>query len=298
MGTINFISAQADYQSINNEQGKTEYKPSKIQSLWQKSQEKVKDFAPKYASVPLESVNNVKYIFDYNNCSSCIDGEIGHFKQRQNDCWLLSGVNALSNTKQGRDIIKKSIKKNFDNSITLHLKGVNYTITIPNRTFEAAKFSKAYVCGDDDMLAIELATEFYKRELLQKDAHNKQNGPNVINGKMVMGKMEDPLSGGYSSDIMYLLTGKHSTTYYNLEQKVPESIIKSIEKIKASPDKYAITCNFKKQQNGLYIHHSYALKKVDQDSVVLINPHDTAKEEVIPLKDFLNNVLSLTILEL
>ena len=299
MSITNFISVcDNNCQNTYRNYRKTVDKSSDLELLWQKNQEKINNIIPKYYTVPLEAVRNTKYIFDYNNYNSNIDGQIGFTRQQQNDCWLLSGINALSNTKKGKDIIKKSIKKNFDNSITVNLKGINYIITIPKRTFAAAKLSKSYVHGDDDMLAIELATEFYKRELLLTGKNNKQYGPNVVNGKTVMGKLEDPLSGGYTSDIMYLLTGKCSKTYYNISSKVSKNVIKSIKKMQDSPDKYCVTCNFKKPENNLYIHHAYALKRVEKDNVVLINPHDTSKEEKISLKDFFNNVQTLTILEL
>ena len=292
MSIVNFISLnQASHKD-------TQLKPSDVQILWQRRQESINDNMPKFADVPMESIGGVKYIFDFQNCNSEIDGEITPTIQRKYDCWLLSGVNALSSTKKGSEIIKKAIKKNSNNSVTVYLKGANYTINIPQSTFAAAKFSNSYVKGDDDMLAIEIAVEFYKRELLLNDRNNKQHGPNVVNGKTVMGKIKDPLSGGYPSDIMYLLAGKCSRTYYNLDSVTSKEINRAVEKKQRSPEKYSVTCNFKTRQNGVYVHHAYAVKRIEQDSVILINPHNAAKEERIPLEDFLKNVQTLTLLEL
>ena len=291
---INYISVQDNHCN--------KYTPPKyttgIVKLLKQNQEIMKDNMPKYSTVNIESVSNVRYIFNYKNYVPNIDGIIGETKQQKFNCWLLSGVNALSNTEKGKNIIKKLIKKNSDNSISVYLKGANYTITIPCSTFEAAKLSNSYVNGDDDMLAIELATEFYKRKLLETGTNNIKYGPNNINGKTVIGTIKDPLSGGYSSDIMYLLTGKFSKTFFNTSTEELKTLTRNIEKIRKTPEKYAATCNFKKQQNGLYINHAYAIKKIYNDTVILINPHDTSNEEIIPLNDFLNNIKSLTVLEL
>ena len=61
-----------------------------------------------------------------------INGKVSNNKQGMlGDCYLLSGLNSLSYSKFGRDSIKNSIHKNKDNTITVHLKGINkdYTIT-------------------------------------------------------------------------------------------------------------------------------------------------------------------------
>lgn len=55
---------------------------------------------------------------DYNGTDGKQDGIIGDFQQRDaRDCWLLAEIKFVSNTPEGAEIIKKSIKK----IITEHL---------------------------------------------------------------------------------------------------------------------------------------------------------------------------------
>ena len=133
---------------------------------------------------------------------------------------------------------------------------------------------------------------------MKNNEQNKTFGPNIINGKTVVGALDNPLAGGYSSDIMFLLTGKYSETFYNSNNENAKDIKNCLEKIKKSPDKFAATCNFRKAKHGIYINHAYSIKNVDNDFVILVNPHNSAETEKIPINDFLNSVRTVTILGL
>lgn len=257
------------------------------------------DFFPiKTINVPVASIKNVNYVQDYTKGKSDIDGDAGDSKQVKGDCWLLSGVNALANTTEGRKAIKKSVRKNPETKqITVYLKGVNREIIINPEAFDAAKQSKNYLKGDDDVLAIELAVESYKSNLLKSGDAKNNNGPNIINGKNVKGGTETPLAGGFSSDLMFLLTGKKAKTTFNAG-KISLGLIKNdLENMKRNPQQFAVTCNFKKATNGMVINHAYAVKDFDDNRVILINPWDSSKEESIPIAQFLENVKSLSVLD-
>lgn len=254
------------------------------------------DFTHKFYTVDFDSIKGKSYIIDYTKEDININKKIGDTKQVKNDCWLLAGIYALANTSIGQDYINKAIRYNRNKDIVIHFKGTNVTITIPQIAFNAAKQNKSYVQGDDNMLAIELATEYYKKMLII----NKQSTINtayIINGKHTFGNLNDPLAGGYSSDIMYLITGKEAKTYFNSTNGCTNQIKNLTDKIKENPDKYAATCNFQERKNGLYIHHAYTIKKIDENFVTLLNPHNSAKEEKLPIKDFYENVNSITFLE-
>lgn len=262
------------------------------------SKEKFYDVLPNFYKVDFTSVDNINYINDYTKTEINIDKKIGNTKQVKNDCWLLAGVNALANNDKGRNYIKQSIIGKSQNNTIIYFKGTNTTITIPKIALGAAKLSKQYVEGDDDMLAIELATEYYKKMLIKNNEAIKNKNPNIINGKHSLGNLNDPLAGGFSSDILFLITGKKSTTYFNKNSNNLNYIKKIIKNIKENPDKYAAVCNFKEKRNGLYIHHAYTIKKADDKFITLINPHNSAKEEKIPINIFYKNLNSLTFLEL
>ena len=259
--------------------------------------EKYYNFTPKFYTVNFDSIKGRKYVIDYTKERVNNKKEIGNSKQVKNDCWLLAGIYALANTSIGKEYIKKSITHYNDNTI-IHFKGRNTTITVPQIALNAAKQSKYYVKGDDNMLAIELATEYYKKMLIL-NKESTVNTPNVVNGKHSTGNINNPLDGGFSSDIMYLITGKSAkTNFNNIKNNCSKEIKDIIHKMQNNPEKYAATCNFRKQKNGLYVRHAYTIKNVDEKFITLINPHNSAKEEKIPINEFYKNINSLTYLEL
>ena len=267
------------------------------QNLSLKSEKNDNGFPVSIYSVPIQTIKKVRYVIDYNTGKPDIDGQIGDYFQTQNNCWFLSGISALASTKEGQKIIKKSVKKLPNNSIYVNFVGVNQTVMISPETFEAAKKSKCYARGDDDVIALEIATEYYKKTLLDHNAQNAQKHPNTINGKNTSNDINWPLAGGFSSDVMYMLTGKKAETHFNNGNKTPKQITDSIEKIKTHPETFAATCNFKKPKDGVIIHHAYCIKSADDDYVTLINPHDTKKEVKVPINNFLENINSITILK-
>lgn len=260
-------------------------------------QEKYKDFIPKFYTVDFDSIAGWQYVNNYTNTEITINGNIEAIKQVKNDCWLLAGINALANTQKGREYIKKSLVKT-DDGVVVCFKGTNTNIIIPQMVLSAAKQSKKYVKGSDDMLAIELAAEYYKKKLITNNDYTKNEDPNVVNGKFALGNPKDPLAGGFSSDILYLITGKKAKTFFNAKIGCSKKIKDLVMSLKENPEKYAITCNFKEKLNGLYIHHAYTIKGIDGEFVTLINPHNSANEEKIPIKDFCGNVRSITFLDL
>lgn len=262
------------------------------------TENKYSNFISKYYTVDFDSIKGINYVNDYTKGEINIDRKIDNTIQVKNDCWLLAGINALGNTTKGEKYLKNTISKRNYNNTVIYFKGTNTSVTIPQIALNAAKQSNKYVKGDDDMLAIELATEYYKKMLISNKEAMKNKNPNIINGKHTSGNFNDPLAGGFPSDILFLITGKKSTTYFNKNNSNLNYIKILINKIKENPDKYAITCNFKEKRNGLYIHHAYTLKKVDNNFVTLINPHNSANEENIPINDFYENINSLTLLEL
>lgn len=257
-----------------------------------------KDSLPISYTVNFDSISDKNYVYDYTKTSIDMDGEIGSAKQVKDDCWLLAGIYALWNTSAGRRYIRDSICCTYGNDAYVHFTGVNTTIFIPQISLGAAKQSKNYVDGDDDLLAIEVATEYFKKQLIINGEAVRNINPNIINGKHSSANINEPLGGGFSSDIMYLITGKKAVTFFNKNDSEFKQIVKSIKDMQKNPGRYAMTCNFKEAKDGLYIHHAYAIKNVDEQFVTLINPHNAAKEEKIPIHEFYENVNSITSLKL
>ena len=263
---------------------------------FKKHENKFENFIPKFYTVDFDSIKGGKYVIDYTKEEVKNNKEIGNSKQVKNNCWLLSGIYALANNPIGKEYIKKSIT-HHNNDTIIHFKGTNTTITIPHIVLNAAKQSKYYLKGDDNMLAIEIATEYYKKMLIINN-ESTVNTPNVVNGKHSFGDLNDPLAGGFSSDIMYLITGEKAKTFFNPKKGCSTEIKNIIRKIQENPDIFAATCNFKQKKYGLHIRHAYTIKNIGEKFVTLINPHNSAKEENIPIKDFYENVNSITLLDL
>ena len=160
-------------------------KPKEIIKIFdlKNNENKFNEWEPKFYTVDINSINKLNYVTDYTKGEINIDKKIGNTKQTKNDCWLLSGINALVNTTKGQEYIKKAIRHNNNKDTVIYFKGTNTSITIPRIALNAAKQSNEYVKGDDDMLAIELATEFYKKKLITGKEALKNKNPNIINGK-------------------------------------------------------------------------------------------------------------------
>ena len=244
-------------------------------------------------------VKNSKYVIDYSKGTNKIDGNIDSFRQTQYDCWLLSAVWAISNNPDGKKLIKNSIK-DFpkDRQVMVNLVGVNQMISVPYEVIEAAKQSKNYVKGDDDILVIELAVEHYKKQLLNSGNFNKKISNNNINGKNVVGDINDPLAGGMAADMMFLVSGKVPKIISNTKENDVQKIKAAVEKMPQNPDSYAATGNFKRKKDGLFIDHAYAIKSVNDKYITIVNPHDTSKEKTMLLNDFYDNVKTITVLNL
>lgn len=264
---------------------------------FKKCMEKYEAIVPKFYTVDFDSIIGRMYVKDYSNTEININGNIDGVRQVKNDCWLLAGILALANTPKGEEYLRKTLVKTNNNTV-VSFKGINTDVIIPKIVLAAAKQSKSYVKGDDNILALEVATEYYKKMLIQNNESMRNKSPNLINGKYSSCNLNDPLGGGFSSDILYLITGKKSTTIFNLQDGCSKEIKNLINKIQNNPNKYALTCNFKQRLNGLYINHAYAIKEIDENFVTLINPHNSKKEEKIPLEDFYGNVKSITFLDL
>ncbi len=86
------------------------------------------------------------------------------------DCWLLSGLSALSETQWGRDAIKEAINIKENGDIIITLKGAygnKKQFKITSSELEAAKNNNKYSTGDIDVLAIELAVENIENSLVK-----------------------------------------------------------------------------------------------------------------------------------
>ena len=152
-----------------------------------------------------------------------VDGYVDDFGQGgTGDCWLLASIIALNSSEAGRQILKDSIKTDDDGNIIVTFKGIgiSYTIT-PEEMIEARVTSdginnSAYSNGDNDVQAIELATEKLRRDL----ANNNVMLPFTGYMKSAIPVESDDnnggiLYGGFHNDALLYLTGNTPDFYVN-----------------------------------------------------------------------------------
>jgi len=133
-----------------------------------------------------------------------IDEYIDNFGQGETgDCWLLASISALSATESGRQVIRDSISTDEDGNITVTFKGIGISYTITPEEMIEIRNSKVYSFGDNDVLAIERATEKLRHDMAIGNV-------SIIYGNYTGHDGDEygvGISGGYPNYMLYYLTG-------------------------------------------------------------------------------------------
>ena len=140
-------------------------------------------------------------LLDYITTNS--NKKIDNVHQGGTDCWLLSGLKALSNTNWGAEAIENSVKYSENESVyTVYLTGVKFETNITEQDIACARQQSNYNRHDIDALLIEIAIEKYLKQ-------------EVLSGSI--SRKEDLLQAGMQSgllSIQYFLTVKTGHTFY------------------------------------------------------------------------------------
>lgn len=225
------------------------------------------------------------------------DGKIGDTRQvATGDCWLLSGVNALSYTEEGRKIIKDSLE--YHNGYTIvHTMAGDYVVS--DDEIARTKGSLQYSDGDDDMIIFELAVEKIIDDFINGTINLEDNAPDLLNSLLSNnGKTTTPgyssTTGGWARGLIYLLSGKMG--YRETDKEKMSDILEEFKNndnknlaLGADTDKGDRTVT---DVNGKKVvlsgNHAYSIKKIDGQNVTVINPWDSGKEIVLSKEEFLN----------
>ena len=237
---------------------------------------------PKNAAVLSEIVgadgmfkdDNVKaWRANYANHAKQADGKIDSFSQGGiGDCFLLSAVNAVAKTPEGRQQITNSISKNESNgTYSIQLAGdPNKTVfTVTQAEIDAAHAKGASSSGDADMIAFELGIEKY----VQLHGATTKNG-------------------GYPTDIIKLITGRNEA----ITTTSAEKSMTSIADAEADSDGFAMTLCCGVTRDGKPVangdpasvgRHAFAVTSIDKTTQIATveNPWDTSKPYKISVKD-------------
>ena len=157
-----------------------------------------------------------------------VNGRIGRTRQGAQGRWIADGLKEISQTDEGKLLIKNSIKKNNDKSITVKFAGINKAYIISKKELKQAskeyiahsnengkilKYEKKYSKGDGDVLAFEVAFEKYCNEVKTgksvRDSH--------LQVKILNISEEYPIThiDGKPEDIKYLLSEKNNNESTN-----------------------------------------------------------------------------------
>lgn len=229
-----------------------------------------------------------------------IDGCIQDTQQsnKRGDCWLLTMLNCLRDSKWGAKLIKDSIKqdKNGDVVITFKgSKGPQKEFKVTKEEIISARESGCYANGDDDVIAFELALEKYYKEY--GHLHDRAANDGTVGAAIDGGNAYD------KHDFVNLLSGEESKSYsvfYEEDVSVNEKeqeLDRILTEAFKGPDSPAIIVSFRYNTvNGKILsEHAYQVKNVvieknpktgkEEKYVILVNPHDSSKEEKIGLSE-------------
>lgn len=233
------------------------------------------------------------------------DGAIGETKQHSTgNCWLLSGINALSYTEKGRQIIKDCLE--YCGDVTkVHLKGFG-TIEVSDIDVAYTKGSSQYSSGDDDMIIFELAIEQVLDQIARGDIMVDPDASWYMEDSTeleVTKRNSSSATGGYVSELIYFVTGKEGKRIDDKEE-MKESLV-AFEKndnkdiaMGASTNKEAKVKDIDGKTVKLPGNHAYSIKEVKDGIVTVINPWDSSKEIKLDTDTFCEAFNSIDMVDL
>ena len=222
------------------------------------------------------------------------DGAVGNTKQHSTgDCWLLSGINALSYTEKGREIIKNAL--DYQDGFTIvHLKGYG-SVIVTDEEVANTKGDFQYSTGDDDMIIFELAVEKVLDEIAKGECLMDPEAPWYMENAREVDVTKVGSSstvGGFINELFNLITGKDGE-YISDKEKMREAL--SEFKMNGNKDIALGACvnedTKAKDINGKTINlagpHAYSIKKVGNGVVTVINPWDSSDEIQFDVNTFI-----------
>lgn len=255
--------------------------------------------------------NNTKvtqHRFQNSVWETSINGEIEDTKQGDaGDCWLLTHINGLRDTKWGKKLIKNAIKPDGAGGAVITFKGAKgeqkeFHISV-NEIIKARE-SGIYSSGDDDMIAMELAVEKY----LIKFGHlyeDRKQDIGTESGKAITG---NGLSG---SEFVELLSGKQTNTHYALPpqsnfmdegKRSYNEKLRMLTEVEKHPGEYLVEVSFQGNSIDGVMHgqHAYQVKKVITEGgkkyAILVNPWNSSENIQMELDKLIyySDLLSIT----
>lgn len=196
------------------------------------------------------------------NPATQLDGELSTFHQGDvGDCGAVSAIQALDNSVYGRTLLQKLITVNSNGSYTLNFGSGKKTVS-------KSEVTNAYITGDLDARVIEAGL---------------QKAMNVYNSC-------------FACDVFTTMTGFKQKTVYGASQKT--SVINALAAKFESGQGAMAACDFTIADSSKGIigdgGHSYSIRWVDSNIVVVINPWDTSGLIYMSRSQFENSIRYMT----
>lgn len=197
-----------------------------------------------------------------NDPTTQLDGKLSTIYQGStNDCGAVSAIQALDNSRYGKTLLSKMISVNNDGSYTLNFGSGKLNVSKKD-------VANAYIDGDLDARVIEAG--------LQKSM-------NVYNGC-------------FACDVFTKMTGFKQNTVYGSTAKT--NMMNTMASNCQSGEGITAACDFNIADSSIGIlgdgSHSYSIRWVTDDTVVVINPWDTSELIYMSRSQFENSIRYMT----
>lgn len=268
-------------------------------------------------------------LLDWYNATkhTIINGKISNTKSGVEGSWISSGLKSLSANEQGQQIIRDSIRKNPDKTITVKFKGINREYTITKKELKNASrayvtytdgegkvtgFKKKFSKGDGDTLAFELAYEKYCNEV--NDGIVSPDKNLSVSTQKISDSGDILYTEGSVNHLYYLLTGNKGEKY-NTEKITNDSIDKMYARVNINnfindysknSEKYSAEIELKSNDKNQIIikdkYHAlhrlptdkkYTISKMNAKYVTLSNSEKTKETIQIPVDKLKNYIASV-----
>jgi len=259
---------------------------------------------------------------DYLTGENAVDGEIKDFEQgARGDCYLLAGLASLSHSEQGRKAIKDAVSVDEKTgNVTIEFKGINKSYTITPEEMKAARESKVmteyqdgqkrlapeYAKGDNDLLAFELAAKKFREDYKKNGGKEFKDLPKMFKPIQFVknfvpknSEYGNILDAGFLGETTFLLTGKKEETSMTTWGRKAD-----VKKFQQDPERYAMTFmaptertfdkDSLKDSSVIKSWHVYAVKEVNDEYVMAVNPFNTEWKYKLPRKEFEKSTLLMT----
>ena len=198
------------------------------------------------------------------NAATQLDGKLSTFHQGSaNDCGAVSAIQALDNSSYGKYLLSVMIQKN-NNNYTLRFGAGAQTVT-------QRDVANAYITGDLDARVIEAGL---------------QKAMNVYNGC-------------FACDVFTTMTGYKQQTYRGAYAK--NNIMNTLKAKCDAREGITAACDFNIADPSKGIigdgGHSYSIRWVTNDTVIVINPWDTSKLIYMPRSQFERSIRYMTYID-